>query len=191
LSTQQLELAAMHGKQFKDYVIGSYTVAVLVNAANPVSNLSSNQVQALFTGQLKNWKEVGGQDAPVHLYGRDPISGTHLGFKEVAMAYGDYDSHVQFFTNYLALADAVAKDPNGIGYSGLDLVKHEGTKAVSIDGVAASAENVNAKKYPYARTLFFYTDAANEPANAKDFVDFVLSASGQKVLTQMGYAAKP
>ena len=191
IAKEQEEIAQIRGVTFKEYILGSYAVSILVNAANPISNLTSNQVQSLFTGKIQNWKDIGGPDAPVHLYGRDPVSGTHLGFKEIAMAYQDYDPHAQFFTNYPAIADAVAKDPNGIGYAGLDLMQHAGTKAVSIDGVAPSAANVNGKKYPYARTLRFYTDAAKEPAKAKDFIDFVLSAGGQQVLTQMGYAPKP
>jgi phosphate transport system substrate-binding protein len=191
LNQDQRDLAAMHDVVFNEYVLGSYSVAILVNKDNPVSNLTSNQVQALFTGKVKNWKEVGGPDVPVNLYGRDPISGTHFGFKEIAMAYQDYDVHIHFFTNYLGVADAVAKDPNGIGYAGLDLVKHDGTKAVLIDGVNPSTESVNAKKYPFARTLYFYMVKDKEPVAAKAFVDFALSPGGQQVLTQMGYASKP
>ena len=191
VAKEQEEIAQIRGVQFKEYLLGAYTVSILVNAENPVSNLTSNQVQSLFTGKVKNWKEVGGPDAPVHLLIRDPVSGTYVGFKELAMGYQDYDEHVRLFTNYLGIADAVAKDPNGIGYAGLDLAQHAGTKAVSVDGVAPSAATVNGNKYPYARALRFYTDAAKESAKAKDFVDFVLSPGGQQVLTQMGYASKP
>jgi phosphate transport system substrate-binding protein len=189
---EQEEIAQLRNVQFKEYILGAYTVSVLVNAANPVSNLTSNQVQSLFTGKTQNWKEVGGPDAPVHLMLRDPVSGTYLGFKELAMGFQDYgDQNVQLFTNYLGIADAVAKDPDAIGYSGLDQLQHAGTKAVAIDGVAPSAETVNAKKYPYARTLRFYTDANKEPAQDVDFINFVLGTDGQKILTQMGYAPKP
>src|ERR1017187_1000881 len=191
IAKEQEEIAQIRGVTFKEYILGSYTVSILVNAANPVSNLTSNQVQSLFTGKIQNWKDVGGPDAPVHLLIRDPVSGTYIGFKELAMGYQDYDQHVQLFTNYLGIADAVAKDPNGIGYAGLDLAQHAGTKAVSVDGVAPSAATVNGNKYPYARALRFYTDAVKESAKAKDFVDFVLSPGGQQVLTQMGYAPKP
>ena len=191
VAKEQEEIAQIRGVQFKEYLLGTYTVSILVNAENPVSNLTSNQVQSLFTGKVKNWKEVGGPDAPVHLLIRDPVSGTYVGFKELAMGYQDYDEHVRLFTNYLGIADAVAKDPNGIGYAGLDLAQHAGTKAISVDGVAPSAATVNGNKYPYARALRFYTDAAKESAKAKDFVDFVLSPGGQQVLTQMGYAPKP
>ncbi|HSY17453.1 MAG TPA: phosphate ABC transporter substrate-binding protein [Candidatus Acidoferrales bacterium] len=191
VSKEQEEIAQLRNVQIKEYILGTYTVSILVNAANPVSNLSSNQVQGLFTGKIQNWKEVGGPDAPVHLYLRDPVSGTYLGFKELAMGYQDYgDQHVQLFTSYLGIADALAKDPNGIGYAGLDQVQHAGTKAVSVDGVVPSAETVNGKKYPYARTLRFYTDGAKESAKTKDFINYVLG-DGQKVMVQMGYAPKP
>lgn len=191
IAKEQEEIAQIRGVQFKEYILGTYTVAILVNAENPVSNLTSNQVQSLFTGKIKNWKDVGGADAPVHLLIRDPVSGTYLGFKELAMNFQDYGEHFQLFTNYLGIADAVAKDPNALGYAGLDLAQHAGTKAVSVDGVAPSAATVNGKKYPYARTLRFYTDGLKESAKAKDFISFVLAADGQKVLTQMGYAPKP
>jgi phosphate transport system substrate-binding protein len=192
IAKEQEEIAQIRGVQFKEYILGTYTVSILVNAANPVSNLTSNQVQALFTGKIQNWKEVGGPDAPVHLCVRDPVSGTYLGFKELAMGYQDYaEKNVQFFTNYLGIADAVAKDPNGIGYTGLELGQHAGTKAVSVAGVAPSVAAVNEKKYPYARALRFYTDAGKESAPAKDFINFTLSPGGQQILTQMGYAPKP
>ena len=191
VSKEQEEIAQLRGVKFQEYVIGSYAVSILVGAENSVSNLTSAQVQSLFTGKIKNWQEVGGADAPVHLLIRDPVSGTHLGFKELAMGFQDYAAQVQLFTNYLGLADAVAKDPNAIGYAGLDLVSHAGTKAVTVDGVAPSAETVNGKKYPFARTLRLYTDSGKESAKAKEFISYVLAADGQKVLTQMGYAPKP
>lgn len=191
VSKEQEEIAQMRDVKFKEYLIGSYTVSILVNAASPVSNLTSSQVQDIFTGKIQNWKDVGGPDAPVHLYVRDPVSGTYLGFKELAMSYQDYAKHEQFFTNYLGIADAVAKDPNGIGYAGLDQLQHAGTKAVSIDGVAPSVETVNGKKYPYVRQLHFYADANKESAPAREFVNFVLAPEGQKILTQMGYAPRP
>ncbi len=191
VSKEQLEVASGRGVEFKEYLLGSYTVSILVNAANPVSNLASNQVQNLFTGKISNWKEVGGPDAPVHLLVRDPVSGTYLGFKELAMAGQDYAEHVQLFTNYSSIAEAVAKDPDAIGYSGLEATPAAGTKTVSVDGVAPGTATVNSGKYPYVRALRFYTDTQKESAKAKDFINYVLGAEGQKVLTEMGYAPKP
>lgn len=187
----QQEIADIRGVHIKEYVLGSYSVSVLVNAANPVSNLSSNQIAALFTGKIQNWKKVGGADAPVHLIARDPVSGTYLGFKEIAMGNQEYGEHVQFCTNYSSIAEAVARDPQSIGYVGLEMTSHAGTKIISIDGVAPSAATVNSHHYPYGRALRFYTDADKEATPARAFVDFALSPPGQQVLTELGYAPKP
>ncbi|HUC83578.1 MAG TPA: phosphate ABC transporter substrate-binding protein [Candidatus Acidoferrales bacterium] len=191
VSKEQEEVAQLRGVRFKEYILGTYTVAVLVNAANPLSNLTSNQVQLVFTGKVQNWKEIGGSDAPVHLVIRDPVSGTYIGFKEVAMAYQDYGKQVQLFTNDAAMAEAVAQDPNAIAYTGLDSLQHPGTKAVSIDGVMPGATTVNAHKYLYGRTLRFYTNANNESAITRDFINFVLSPGGQRIVAQMGDAPNP
>jgi len=191
VSKEQEEIAQIRGVRFKDQILGTYTVGIMVNAANPVSNLTSNQVQLLFTGKIQNWKEAGGPDAPVHLVIRDPVSGTYLGFKELAMAYQDYGQHVQLFTNYTAMAEEVAHDPNAVGYTGLDQLNHPGIKIVSVDGVNPSAATVNSHKYLYARPLWLYTDADKEPPAARDFINYVLSPDGQQVVTQMGYAPNP
>ena len=104
---EQEEIATLRGVTFKEYVIGSYTVSILVNAENPVGNLTSAQVQGLFTGKISNWKEVGGPDAAVHLCVRDPVSGTYMGFKELAMGFQDYGEPVHLYTNYLTLVTAL------------------------------------------------------------------------------------
>lgn len=188
---EQEEIARIRNFQFKESIPGSYVVTILVNAGNPVSNLTSNQVQAIFTGKIVNWKDVGGKDAPIHLLARDPVSGTYLGFKELAMGYQDYGEPLQFFTNYVTIAEAVAKDPDSIGYNGLNPTPPAGTKTLTIDGVAPSAVTVNEKKYPYVRVLRLYSDSAKTSRPANDFINFVLSPDGQQVITQMGYAPKP
>ena len=69
---------------------------------------------------MRRVNSAGGADAPVHPYARDPVSGTYLGFKELAMGYQDYGPTVHYATNYEGIVDAVAKDPNGVGYTGLN-----------------------------------------------------------------------
>jgi len=185
------EVASFHGVQLKEYVLGSYAVALVANAANPVSNLTSNQVFSLFTGAIGNWKAVGGPDAPVQLYIRDPISGTHIGFKELAMANQAYAVGARFQTNYQGIIEAVAKDPNGLGYVGFGQTAHQGIKGLSIDGIEATLANIHQSKYPYARTLRFYTDAQRQSSDTAAFLNFVLSDPGQAILTELGNAPKP
>jgi phosphate transport system substrate-binding protein len=187
----ELKLAQKRGVELNDYVIGSYSVAVIVNPANPIGNLTRDQVRDIFTGTIQNWKEVGGPDAPIHLYVRDPISGTYLGFLELAMDRKPYPTDLKTFTAYAAINEAVAQDPNGIGYSSIELANRNGVKGVSIDGVPPTVATVNKGEYPYVRTLRFYTDKAKEPPAARDFIQFVLSPRGQAILDQMGNVPHP
>ncbi len=188
---QEVEQAQASGIQLNDYVIGSYSVAVVINSSNPLINLTREQVRDIFTGRIKNWKEVGGADNQIHLYTRDPISGTALGFQELAMENKAYALNAKLLTNYDAIVEAVAKDPIGIGYSSFNASRVPGAKAVTIGGVPANAASVNAGKYPYTRILRFYTNKDAESAPARDFLQFVLSSKGQQVLADAGFVPKP
>ena len=191
VSTNELQLAKDRDIEFNDHVIGSYSVAVIVNAGSPIGNLTRDQVRDIFTGAVINWKEVGGPDAPIHLCSRDEISGTHLGFRELAMENKPYALGLKAFTNYLGIIQKVAPDANGIGYASIDLVSKDGIKAVSIEGVAPTIASVNGGRYPYARVLHLYTDTKKESPTTRDFVQFVQSKRGQEILTQMGFVPRP
>jgi phosphate transport system substrate-binding protein len=188
VSSNDLTLAKDRNVEFNDYVIGSYSVAVVVHADNPASNLTQDQVRDIFTGVIQNWNAVGGPDAPIHLYVRDQISGTYLGFRELAMENKPYALNLKTFTSYPDIVQAVARDPNGIGYASIELaMKGGGIKGVSIGGVAPTVATVEAGQYPYTRVLRFYTDKAKEPPTAQEFVQFVQSSRGQQILDEMGY----
>jgi len=190
-STNEMELARDRSIEFNTYVIGSYSVAVIVNAGNPLASLSQEQVRDLFTGKIQNWKDVGGPDAPVHLFIRDPISGTYLGFQELAMDKKDYAEHLKTFTSYADIAQAVAKDPGGIGYVSIEDSQKSGVKAVSIGTAAPTIAAVQKGDYPYARVLRLYTDKAKESPVAAEFIQFIRSDRGQKVLADMGFVPHP
>jgi phosphate transport system substrate-binding protein len=190
-STNEVALARDRGIQFHDHVIGAYDVVVIVNAGSAIGDLTKEQVRDLFTGAAQNWKDVGGPDAPVNLYIRHPISGTYLGFRELAMENKPYALHVKPLTNYTEIVQMVAQDPHGIGYSTLALAGKPGVKAVSIGGVAPTVAAVNKGQYPYARVLRLYTDKANETPAAREFIEFVRSDRGQAIVSQMGFAPHP
>ena len=191
VSEEELKQAKERGMKLNEHTIGSYSVAVVVHADNPVKDLTKDQVRDIFTGAVQNWKDVGGPDAPVHLYIRDPVSGTHLGFKELAMENKPYPAGTNALTSYAAIVQAVAQDASGIGYASIELANKPGVKAVSIGGVAPSAAAVNEGKYPYARMLRFYTCQGKEPSPAIDFIKFVQSPNGQQVVAQMGNVPRP
>jgi phosphate transport system substrate-binding protein len=182
----ELDLAKSRNVELNDYVIGSYSVAVIVNSACGVADLKREQVRDIFTGVIQNWKDVGGSDAPIHIYSRDPVSGTALGFKELAMENKPYASGQKTFTNYNGIAQAVGQDAGGIGYCSIELTNTPGVKVVSISGVVPTVASINERKYPYARVLHFYTNKGKEDPAAKEFIDFVQSARGQEIVAQTG-----
>jgi phosphate transport system substrate-binding protein len=173
------------------HMIGSYAVAVIVNATNSVKNVARDQVRDIFTGVIQNWKQVGGPDAPIHLCARDPISGTYLGFRELAMEDKPYAATIKTFTNYNSIVEAIAADPNAIGYCSINLVTKPGVKAISIRGVSPDVLAVNESRYPLARVLRLYTDQSKESPATTDFIQFVQSSRGQQILTELGYVPRP
>jgi phosphate transport system substrate-binding protein len=190
VSQEELLKAQAAGIDFSVHTIGHYSVAVIANDHNSVKNLSRDQVRDIFTGDIHNWKEVGGPDAPIHIYVRAAVSGTYLGFRELAMEDKPYASQVQTFTNYSALAEAVARDPNAIGYASIELTTHSGVKPVAIRGISPDAVSVNEARYPYSRVLRFYTNKTNETAQVREFIQFVQSPRGQSILEQMGFVPR-
>jgi phosphate transport system substrate-binding protein len=186
-NNEELQQAQTRGIELTNYAIGSYSVAVVVNSSCPVADLKREQVRDIFTGAIQNWKDVGGPDGEIHLYIRDPVSGTYLGFRELAMEDKPYATNrATMSTNYPAIVQAVSQDPHGIGYCSFDLTTTAGVKPVSIGGVAPTSATVNEGKYPYARMLRLYTNKAKEPSSAKGFIEFVQSTKGQEVLAQTG-----
>jgi phosphate transport system substrate-binding protein len=187
VTTNEVALAQDNGVQLTNEAIGTYCVAVVVNAGCPIADLTPAQVRDIFTGAVQNWKDVGGPDSPVHLVIRHPVSGTYLGFRELAMEDKPYALGAKTYTNYTDIVRAVAADPSAIGYSSFQLATNPGVKAIMIGGVAPSAASVKQGKYPYARTLRLYTSKTAEAPAAREFTEFVLSSRGQQILNQMGF----
>jgi phosphate transport system substrate-binding protein len=162
---------------------------VYVNEANPVQQLTVEQLRGIFLGDVTNWKQVGGPDAPIVLYSRENSSGTYVFFKENVLDNGDFAPSAQTLPGTAAVVNAVAKERNGIGYGGAAYAK--GVKDVKIVGkdgqaYAPTEENVKAGRYPLSRSLFMYT--RGKPAGeTKDFIDFCLSPEGQAIVTKVGY----
>ncbi|WP_242361023.1 MULTISPECIES: phosphate ABC transporter substrate-binding protein [Anaeromyxobacter] len=164
-------------------------VAIYVNAANPVQQLTIEQLAKIYAGDVTNWKDVGGSDAPIVLYSRENSSGTYVFFKENVLKGADYASSAQTLPGTAAVVNAVAKEKNGIGYGGAAYAK--GVKEVKVvgadgQGYTPSAENVASGKYPLSRPLFMYT-RGKPSGEAKAFIDYCLSPAGQKIVTQVGY----
>jgi phosphate transport system substrate-binding protein len=180
-------LARSRGIALDSRVIGYYGASVIVNAAIPVRALSDLEVRDIFTGATTNWNALHGPDAPIHLYIRDPSSGTYLGFRDLAMQGLSYAPSVKAFKSYAEIADAVNADPNGIGYVGVLLQLRDKVKLVSINGELPTPQSIGRGVYPYARELRLYVNAKKQSDPAKEFIKFVRSDTGQTVLTALGF----
>lgn len=178
------------GRAYKEVIIANDALSVIVNPQNKVSKLTREQLEGIFTGKIKNWKEVGGDDMLIVVYSRETSSGTYEFFKEHVMNRKNYASSVLNMPATGAIIQSVSQTKGAIGYVGLAYVTKEVKDiAVSYDGktfTQASIANAKNKTYPVVRPLYFYYPISKE-AMVKPFVDFVLSDEGQKIVDQIGY----
>jgi phosphate transport system substrate-binding protein len=165
-------------------------ITIYVNETNPVAELSLDQIKAVYLGEVKNWKDLGGPDAKIILYGRENSSGTYVYFRDFVLKGADYTPTMQSLPGTAAIVNAVAKDKNGIGYGGAAYAK--GVSKVKVKKDAASPafeptiETIKSGDYPITRFLFLYTRA--KPAgDMKKYIDWILSPEGQEIVSQVGY----
>lgn len=165
-------------------------LSIYVNEANNLNEISLAQLKDIYTGKVTNWKNVGGPDAKIIMYGRENNSGTYVYFKDNVLDGEDYASAVQTMPGTAAVVNAVAKDKNGIGYGGAAYGK--GIKFLKVKKDANSpayepnAENVKTGDYPITRFLYMYT--RSRPTGAvKDFIDWTLGSEGQEIVKKVEY----
>lgn len=179
------------GRAFKEVTIAQDALAVIVNPSNSVSKLTREQIEGIYTGKIKNWKEVGGADMQIIVYARETSSGTYEFFKENVLNRKNYASSCLNMPATGAIVQSVSQTKGAIGYIGIAYMdKAVKDIAVSYDKgktfVMASVENAKNKTYPIVRPLFYYYPTTKEKI-VKPFVDYVLSAEGQAVVEKVGY----
>jgi phosphate transport system substrate-binding protein len=164
-------------------------ITVYLHPNNKVKELTVEQLGKIFRGEIKNWKEIGGADAEIKLYGRENSSGTYVFFQENVVK-GDYAGTCQTLPGTAAVVNAVKKDPNGIGYGGaayaegIEICKVK--KDANSTAYAATAETIAKNQYPITRYLFMYL--RNKPTGEmKKYIDWILGPEGQKLVVEMGY----
>lgn len=162
-------------------------IAIIVNAENPVEDLSVDQIAQLFTGAVTDWSEVGGNAGAVACIGREAGSGTRDGFESIT---GTEDTCVlsQELTSTGAVIEAVKGNPSAIGYASLSAVEgQEGIKAITVGGVACTEENVQNGSYEIQRPFVMVTNSATELSDAAQaFMDFATSSDANELITEAG-----
>ncbi len=183
------------GKRPTEYKVALDGLSVYVHADNPLKELTVEQLELIFTGKIRNWKELGGADAPLTLYSRENNSGTYEFFKEHVLKGKDFAASAQTMPGTAAVLQAVAKDKNGIGYGGA--AYGAGAKALlikkddSAPAVEPTEENVVKGSYPIWRYLFIYVNPALDKGDVAAYLRWIRSDAGQQVVKDVGYFPLP
>lgn len=190
LNEDEMRIARSRRLNLLSHTIGFYGISVVVHPANPLANLSDRQVRDIFTGAITNWSELGGAPVPIAVHISSPEAGTYLGFQELALDRKPYRQDAIPHPTYAEIAQAVAADPNAIGYISMSLAERMPVRPVSINGVPPTQIAVADDLYPYARMLRFFTVRGRESKAALSFIRFVRSNEGQNVLEQAGFVRR-
>ncbi len=193
---KEKEYASAEAKKIKLHRVSMALdgIAVFLNEANPVKELSLEQLRGIYTGAITNWKEVGGPEHIIVLYGRENNSGTYGYFKEHVLKDEDFAEVTQTLPGTASVVSAVVNDKFGIGYGGIAWDK--GVRAVPVrkdDKTAAiepTMENIINGSYPISRELYWFFNGV-PTGDVKQFMNWALSEDGQKVAQAVDYVPLP
>ncbi|MBI5444899.1 MAG: phosphate ABC transporter substrate-binding protein [Deltaproteobacteria bacterium] len=198
IAPKEIELAKKKGVTPVEIAVAVDGLSVIVNHGNPVKALKPEDIGKMFRGEITNWKQVGGKDAPVTLYGRQPNSGTYVFFQEHVLGKKDYSTKMNQMNGNAQIIEAVAKDASAVGYVGVGYVVGENGKVMlgikPLDIIAKDGKTVSpldkpavkSGKYPLARTLYQYTNG-KPTGDTLALIKFELSPEGQKMAEKEGF----
>lgn len=177
----------------KEIVIARDGIAAAVNNANPVKNLTQEQISKIYRGEIKNWSEVGGESRPIVVVTRENGSGTRGAFEEIMKLQRTINGHkvtaitptAQVGNGNGMIKTIVANNPFAIGYISLGSVDSS-LRAIDVDGIAATDDNIAAGDYQIARPFIVLVDK-NAPSTAQEFIEYIMSADGQGIVASEGY----
>jgi phosphate transport system substrate-binding protein len=196
MKPEEITAAKANGVSPVEFAVAHDAIAVIVSPSNPVQCLSIQQISDIYTGEIKNWMEVGGENRPIVLLSRESNSGTYVYFLENVIRLGNSKSKLLFSADTLlmpsseGISSEIRQNPNAIGYDGLGYVTGDlKVIAVSKSGngsfVVPSARTVKNGSYPIARPLYMYT--AGQPAGQiKDYIEWIFNG-GQTLVAKLGF----
>lgn len=176
-------LTAADGADLNYTIIAYDGIAIIVNKASPISDLSRQQIQDIFAGKITSWKQVGGSDAPITVFQREASSGTRSAFNSLVMGSTNVTTDALTATNTLNMIQSVKGNPNAIGYCSYGELSSD-VKALQVGGVAPSQATIKDKSYSIQRPFLLVTKGTPTNPAAIAYIDFVLSPQGQSLLAQ-------
>jgi phosphate transport system substrate-binding protein len=197
MKPEEVERAQANSIEPVEHVIAGDAIAVVVHPSNTVDELTIAQLSDIYTRQITNWREVGGDDRPIVLLSRESNSGTYVYFLENIVRRGEKDNDALFSPDTLLMPSSegisaeIRQNPNAIGYDGLGYVTHD-QKTIRVarttDGpyIPPAIETVKDGTYPIARSLYMYT--AGEPGGeVREYLDWILGPEGQAIVGKLGF----
>lgn len=167
------------------HVVALDGVAVIVNPANSAKDLTVEQIAKIFTGEITNWSELGGQDAAIAVYGREAGSGTRGAFEEIVGVEDDC-AYINEYSSTGDMVGSVAGNPNGIGYASLSSL-NESVKAVQVNGVDCTEENIKSGAYKIQRPfIMIVNEGAVMSSAAQAFMEYALSEEAAEIIALAG-----
>lgn len=200
MKDQEKQQCEEKGIDYRTFIIAIDGLSVIVNKNNPINDISIDKMGAIFRGEITNWKDVGGNDMPISLYGRQSNSGTYVFFQEHVLGKQDYSADMKRMNGNAQIVEGVIQDRAGIGYVGVGYVVDSRTKQprnnLKILNVAKDANSkafspldkaaVDSGDYPVARPLF-QTSSGKPIGVAAEFLKFIFSTVGQKIVEAEGF----
>ena len=199
IKSEEIAKANANGVDPGEYKVALDALAVVVSKDNAVKELSLQQVNGIYRGDINDWSEVGGSAGTIVRYCRESNSGTYVFFKEHVLQNGDYAADCQTMPGTSAVAEAVSRDKNGVGYGGvayfaplaalrvLSIKKTDSAPAISpLKGGKPNNEVVWSGEYPIARWLYVYTTGKASP-DEKAYLDWIMGPEGQQVVADIEY----
>jgi phosphate transport system substrate-binding protein len=171
------------------YIIANDALQVIVNQQNAVKGLTLLQIRKIYSGQLTNWKQVGGADVPITVIARDLASGTMETFNSKVMGDTKVKNTALVLASNIAVLNAVATTAGAIAYVGFGFQNLK-VRALAVNGVLPSTQTVKDKTYPLARALYMYTDGKAQGIAAV-FIRFLQSPAGQQIVQKQGFLPNP
>lgn len=187
LKAKEIQAAGQLGITLIPHVVAIDCMVPVVNPVNPVSDLTIEQLKGIYNGQIRNWREVGGEDKTIVVISRDFSSGSFETWQEKILGKDRVRPDAQMQPSNGGVAKSVASNKYAIGYVGIGYVNDK-VKGLSVNGVIASAATAKDGSYPLSRELYMFTNG--EPTGAiKHFLEFVTSKQGQSIVEQEGFVA--
>ncbi len=180
----------------REYKVAVDGLSVYVNSKNRVKELDLAQLKKIFTGEITNWKDVGGENAPIIVYSRENSSGTYEYFKEHVLEKKDFTAKAQTMQGTAALLQAIVNEPNAIGYGGAAYgvanVRAIGVKRdAASPAVEPTEQTVANKTYPIWRYLYNYVNPAVDKGEIHAYLEWIRSDEGQKIVKEINYYPLP